>query len=220
MSRWRSIAAVSVFMLGNWAATNVAFAQTFEERWSPIPRAHAEPNADPQPNPQLDPNAQVKPRGIQTRRPEPPEATSTAPSPGRPVARRVFTGRASYYAYHGGKTASGEPFRPHALTAAHRTLPFGARVRVTDIKTSKSVEVIITDRGPASRSRVLDLSLGAARALGIGSRGIIQVRAEIISGQTATQTRRFLMPPAPTRLHTVSYQQEAAPWGVTPLSPS
>ena len=182
MSRWRSIAAVSVFMLGNWAATNVAFAQTFEERWSPIPRAHAEPNADPQPNPQLDPNAQVKPRGIQTRRPEPPEATSTAPSPGRPVARRVFTGRASYYAYHGGKTARGEPFRPHALTAAHRTLPFGARVRVTDIKTSKSVEVVITDRGPASRNRVLDLSLGAARALGIGSRGIIQIRAEIISG--------------------------------------
>src|SRR5438270_8477601 len=90
----------------------------------------------------------------------------------------------------------------------------------THVALAQSFEVVITDRGPASRSRVLDLSLGAARALGIGSRGIIQVRAEIISGQTATQTRRFLMPPAPTRLHTVSYQQEAAPWGVTPLSPS
>jgi rare lipoprotein A len=184
MSRWRTIAAASVFMLGNWAATNVALAQSFEERWSPIPRAHAEPNADPQPNSQPDPNALAvpKPQVIESRRPERPETTSTIPSPGRPVARRVFTGRASYYAYHGGKTASGEPFRPHALTAAHRTLPFGTRVRVTDIKTSKSVDVVITDRGPASRNRVLDLSLGAARALGIGSRGIIQIRAEIVSG--------------------------------------
>ena len=212
MSRWRSIAAASVFMLGNWAATNVALTQTFEERWSPIPRVHAEPNADPQPNSQPDPNAQAvsKPRAIQSRRPEPPETSSTTPSPGRPVARRVFTGRASYYAYHGGKTASGEPFRPHALTAAHRILPFGTRVRVTDIETTKSVEVVITDRGPALRDRVLDLSLGAARALEIGSRGIIQVRAEIISGPTATETRGFLMPTAPTRLHTVSYQTMSA----------
>jgi peptidoglycan lytic transglycosylase len=94
----------------------------------------------------------------------------------------VFTGRASYYAYHGGKTASGQPFSPDALTAAHRTLPFGTRVRVTNIKTKKSVVVVITDRGPFSRKRVLDLSLGAARALDIGNRGVIPVRAEIISG--------------------------------------
>ena len=94
----------------------------------------------------------------------------------------MFTGRASYYAYHGGKTASGQPFNPYALTAAHRTLPFGTRVRVTDIKTHKSVVVVITDRGPSARNRVLDLSAAAARALDIGSRGIIQVRAEVISG--------------------------------------
>jgi rare lipoprotein A len=68
------------------------------------------------------------------------------------------------------------------LTAAHRTLPFGTRVRVTDIKTQKSVEVTITDRGPASRGRVIDLSLGAAKVLGIGNRGVIQVRGELVSG--------------------------------------
>jgi rare lipoprotein A len=94
----------------------------------------------------------------------------------------VFVGKASYYAYHGGKTASGAPFRPNAFTAAHRNLPFGTRIRVTDVATGKSVEVVITDRGPGSRNRVLDLSLGAAQALGIGSRGVIQVRAEVING--------------------------------------
>ena len=67
-------------------------------------------------------------------------------------------GLATFYK-HGGRTANGERFNPDGLTAAHRSLPFGTRVRVTDIKTSKSVEVVITDRGPASRNRVLDLSL-------------------------------------------------------------
>jgi rare lipoprotein A len=72
------------------------------------------------------------------------------------------------------------PYRRDALTAAHRTLAFGTRVRVTDVKTKKSVEVVVTDRGPAIRKRVLDLSLGAAQVLGIGGRGVIQVRAEVI----------------------------------------
>jgi rare lipoprotein A len=89
-------------------------------------------------------------------------------------------GMASFYAYTGGKTASGAPYRRHELTAASRTLPFGTRLRVTDLKTKKSVEVTVTDRGPASRHLILD-SLGAAQQLGIASRGIIQVRAEIIT---------------------------------------
>jgi rare lipoprotein A len=94
----------------------------------------------------------------------------------------AFVGKASFYAYRGGKTASGERFKADGLTAAHRTLPFGTRLRVTDLKTQKSVEVVVTDRGPASRHLVLDLSLGAAKALGILSRGITQVRAEVVSG--------------------------------------
>jgi rare lipoprotein A len=180
---WSRFTAIWILMLGNWAATNVALAQTFEERWSPIPKAHAEPSpVPPQANPQRDPDAVSEPPVDQTRPTELPRADAKPPSTRRSAHRRVFTGRASYYRYHGGRTASGQPFNPNLLTAAHRSLPFGTRVRVTDIKTNKSVEVVITDRGPVSRKRVLDLSLGAARALDIGSRGIIRVRAEIISG--------------------------------------
>jgi rare lipoprotein A len=68
------------------------------------------------------------------------------------------------------------------MTAAHRTLPFGTRLRVTDVKTRKSIQVVVTDRGPAIRSRVLDLSLAAAKAVGVGDRGIIYVRAELVGG--------------------------------------
>ena len=84
-------------------------------------------------------------------------------------------------AYTAGTTASGKPYHRGELTAASRTLPFGTRLRVTDLKSNKSVEVTVTDRGPASTRLILDLSLGAAQQLGIASRGIIQVRAEIIS---------------------------------------
>jgi rare lipoprotein A len=66
------------------------------------------------------------------------------------------------------------------MTAAHRSLPFGTRVRVTDVASSKSVVVLIVDRGPWIRDRVLDLSLGAARSLGITERGVAQVRVEVL----------------------------------------
>jgi rare lipoprotein A len=92
----------------------------------------------------------------------------------------VFSGKASYYSYPKGKTASGSPFNRDSLTAAHRKLPFGTRVRVTDPASSKSVVVRITDRGPWVRGRILDLSLGAARNLGIAERGVAKVRAEVL----------------------------------------
>ena len=104
-------------------------------------------------------------------------------SDGRSATRsfnRVFSGKASYYSYQTGKTASGSSFDRDLPTAAHRSLPFGTRVRVTDLATSKSVVVVITDRGPMVRDRVLDLSLGAARSLGITDRGVAQVRAEVL----------------------------------------
>jgi len=180
---WPRNLAIWVVIVGYCAATNTALAQTFEERWSPIPKAHAEPSPAPQPNSRHEPNPTVsKPQVNETQRPELPMAASKPPSKNRSAHRRVFTGRASYYSYHGGRTASGRSFNRYSLTAAHRSLPFGTRVRVTDVKTKKSVEVVITDRGPASPNRVLDLSLGAAKALDIGNRGIIQVHAEIIGG--------------------------------------
>ncbi len=79
-------------------------------------------------------------------------------------------GRASWYALHS-RTASGERMNPAALTAAHRTLPFGTRLRVTNRKNGKSVVVRINDRGPFIKGRVLDLSKGAARQLGFISSG-------------------------------------------------
>ncbi|WP_354125318.1 MULTISPECIES: septal ring lytic transglycosylase RlpA family protein [unclassified Bradyrhizobium] len=91
-----------------------------------------------------------------------------------------LSGKASYYSYPKGKTASGSSFDRNLLTAAHRRLPFGTRVRVIDLETNKSVVVRITDRGPWVRGRVLDLSLAAARSLGITNRGVAQVRAEVL----------------------------------------
>lgn len=93
----------------------------------------------------------------------------------------VMVGKASFYAYKKGTTASGERFDRDRLTAASRTLPFGTRLKVTDVKTDKSVDVTVTDRGPRSRSRILDLSAGAAKALGVDKeRGVINVRAEVL----------------------------------------
>jgi rare lipoprotein A len=94
--------------------------------------------------------------------------------------KKVFSGKASFYSYTKGKTASGSPYNREEMTAAHRSLPFGTRVRVTDIASSRSVVVRIVDRGPWIRDRVLDLSLGAARNLGITDRGLAHVRVEIL----------------------------------------
>jgi rare lipoprotein A len=92
------------------------------------------------------------------------------------------TGQASWYgkAHQGKRTASGEPFDMHALTAAHRTLPFGTIVRVTNLKNRKSVDVRVNDRGPFRSDRVIDLSYEAARKLGMVSRGTARVEITVI----------------------------------------
>ena len=87
---------------------------------------------------------------------------------------------ASYYGqeFAGRRTASGERFNPGAMTAAHRTLPFGTRVRVTNSRNGRSVTVRINDRGPFAKGRAIDLSHGAARAIGMGGTG--NVRLEVL----------------------------------------
>jgi rare lipoprotein A len=97
-------------------------------------------------------------------------------------SRRGFRGIASFYgAYFAGrKTASGERFNPSRMTAAHRTLPFGTRVRVTNMRNGRSVVVRINDRGPFIRGRVIDLSKGAAGVIGMIGRGIAPVRVEVL----------------------------------------
>jgi rare lipoprotein A len=93
---------------------------------------------------------------------------------------RSFSGMASFYGNESGsKTASGQRFNQNALTAAHRSLPFGTKLRVTH--GDRSVVVTVNDRGPFVRGRVLDLSTGAARAIGITGAGVGRVTAEVVS---------------------------------------
>jgi rare lipoprotein A len=98
------------------------------------------------------------------------------------VAANVQEGEASYYAdsLNGNTTASGEPYDKNALSAAHRTLPFGTKVRVTYLKTGQSVEVVINDRGPHAKNRIIDLSSAAAKQIGLIDAGHGKVRLEII----------------------------------------
>jgi rare lipoprotein A len=92
---------------------------------------------------------------------------------------RSFSGMASFYGNESGRqTASGQRFNQEAMTAAHRTLPFGTKLRVTH--GGRSVVVTINDRGPFVRGRVLDLSTGAARAIGLTGAGVGQVVAEVV----------------------------------------
>jgi rare lipoprotein A len=88
-------------------------------------------------------------------------------------------GIASFYA-HGTQTASGEKFDPTDLTAAHRTLPFGTRLRVTNVATGQSVTVRVNDRGPFIPGRVVDVSQSAAETLGLVGRGIAKVKLDVV----------------------------------------
>jgi rare lipoprotein A len=89
-------------------------------------------------------------------------------------------GTASYYR-SGKVTANGEKFNPGGMTAAHRTLPFGTKVRVTNVRTGKVVVVRINDRGPFIRGRIIDLAYGAARTVGLVRTGVAKVRLEILN---------------------------------------
>lgn len=90
------------------------------------------------------------------------------------------TGKASYYGqkFNGRKTASGERFRNSALTAAHKTLPFGTVVKVTNLRNGKSVKVRINDRGPFVAGRIVDLSASAARKIDLHREGVGKVKVQ------------------------------------------
>ena len=90
------------------------------------------------------------------------------------------TGWASYYK-SGRLTANGEHFKPMGMTCAHRKLAFGTKLRVTNLRTGKSVIVRVNDRGPFIRGRILDLSLGAARVIGLNAAGVGKISFTIIS---------------------------------------
>lgn len=141
----------------------------------------AAPTAPPAPPPVAEPAppaAQV-PEGVTA---TPPPLPVGPADPVDAAARRgpsvdPVRGLASWYGqrFHGRRTASGERYDRNAFTAAHRTLPFGTRVRVRAVATGREVVVRINDRGPFKRSRVIDLSQTAFKALGLQGRGVAQV---------------------------------------------
>lgn len=107
-------------------------------------------------------------------------ALARASAPTKTPAPRQIIGRASWYGnqFANRPTASGEPFDPEKLTAAHRKLPLGTKVVVTNLHNGRSVLVTITDRGPYWPNRDIDVSYGAARVLGMVRRGVARVRIE------------------------------------------
>jgi len=108
-------------------------------------------------------------------------ATGCSLVPGR-RAKQVQKGRAAWYCneYHGRPTASGEIYNQNGMTAAHRTLPFDTIVVVKNLRNGKTVKVRINDRGPFTGGRIIDLSRGAARKLGMIADGVVPVRLEVI----------------------------------------
>jgi rare lipoprotein A len=166
----RSPSRIAIAIVSAWMGIhlNPAAAQSFQDRWSIIPNAHAEQPPPANRHIESDPQTQS------------PFGTGPEDRLGVRSSKRSFSGTASFYSYRTGKTASGSSFNRNLPTAAHRSLPFGTRVRVTDPASNKSVIVTITDRGPNVPGRMLDLSRGAARTLGITDRGVIRVRAEVL----------------------------------------
>ena len=106
-------------------------------------------------------------------------------------------GDASWYGkkYQGKPTASGESFDMYAYTGAHRTLPFGTIVNVTNLKNNKSVKVRINDRGPTKKSRIVDLSYQSAKDIGLVTDGIVPVTVEVLSASTKIKTSKKSLNP-------------------------
>lgn len=119
------------------------------------------------------------------------------------AAPQTIAGRVSWYGpgFHGRRTANGERFNKHEMTAAHKTLPFGTLVRVVNEKNGHSVLVRINDRGPYCGGRVLDLSEGAAGQIGIKGSGTGSVKLEIYSTKEAASIRAFDAEGRSVRLH-------------------
>ena len=125
-------------------------------------------------------NVEMSPSDTQIKQAPP---TRIAPAP-KPAPRVVHSskGEASWYGpgFFGNRTANGEVFRPGTLTAAHRTLPFGTKVRVTNLWNGRTAVVRINDRGPFHGNRVIDIAHGAAQSLGLTASGVAQVRLEVL----------------------------------------
>ncbi|MBT1699796.1 septal ring lytic transglycosylase RlpA family protein [Fulvivirgaceae bacterium PWU4] len=129
---------------------------------------------------------------------------------------QVQTGKASFYAdkFEGSPTASGEKYKHSKFTAAHKSLPFGTRVKVTNLANNEEVEVVINDRGPYVENRVIDLSKSAAERLGFVNQGLAEVRIEVLdAGDGKTSD------PAKTIDHVLVEEKEFYDFEISRLNP-
>lgn len=110
------------------------------------------------------------------------DSSASLKSGNKSQVKGVRRGTASWYGpgFHGRRTANGERYNQNGLTAAHRSLPFGTRVRVTNLRNNRSVVVRINDRGPFVGGRIIDLSAGAAKQIGVYHSGLAPVKLEIL----------------------------------------
>jgi rare lipoprotein A len=111
------------------------------------------------------------------------QAPAAAPPPAAAPATGTEQGKLAWYGskFAGRKTASGQRYDPNALTMAHKTLPFGTRVKITNMANKRSVEVTVNDRGPKQADRVGDVSLAAAQRLGMVKSGVIDAELAVVS---------------------------------------
>ena len=135
------------------------------------------PSPTPPPEAKTEPKPETRPEAKPETKPAPRPEAKPEPGPGGGQ-----TGEASWYGepHHGRTTASGAIYDMNQLTAAHRTLPLGTRVLVTNLKNGRAVEVRINDRGPSVEGRIIDLSFAAAKELGAVPSGTIPVRIRVI----------------------------------------
>jgi rare lipoprotein A len=184
MGRWLVILSLAVVQ---WPVSAVASSKSSDvPLWKsllsaftpvprPAPRLRAHPAKAAVTAKPLEPTNPVEPRDEDAAVRAAATPGAAEPEPARSIGAGCDGGRRITSAFYsqGRRTASGQPFDPHAMTAAHRTLPFGTRLTVANPRTGKSVIVFVNDRGPFVSGIGLDLSLGAAQAIGLRSTGTV-----------------------------------------------
>jgi rare lipoprotein A len=118
-----------------------------------------------------------------------PTAPAQPAAPTTAASADAMQGKVAHYGakFNGRKTAGGEVFNSNAMTMAHKSLPFGTRVKVTNLANSKSVVVRVNDRGPSSPDRIGDLTTGAARKIGMTRAGVVEARLDVVSPPKAVK---------------------------------
>jgi rare lipoprotein A len=191
---WRVGAVVLAALISSQGCGIIADTPNRELSKREVPPAEPQPKTlstdkPPAPAPRREtPPAAKVPSPPETEKPPSADSIPAPPQsqPSQPTSTE--TGLASWYGakHHGKRTASGEIFNQDKLTAAHPTLPWGTRVKVTNLDIVKSVDVRINDRGPYKKGRIIDVSRAAAKALGIVQRGVAMVRIEWVSDSEKT----------------------------------